>query len=300
MTDGHRQDWQPLLDELTARRTRARAMGGAAKLAARRTPSRLDARARVAELCDTGSFRELGLLAGLDGAPADGFVAGSGTIQGRPVLVGAEDVTVAGGSIGVAGATKRARLCQLARQHGTPLVLILEGAGHRATNALTPQRPAPNDLQAMVDLAGVVPVVVVVAGPSAGHSALAAPLADHVIMVEGSGCLFSAGPPLVAAATGERIDKQQLGGVATHAVRSGLVHEVAAGAEPAGVLIALDRQERGQGERSAAQEVTADYGIPVIAITRLDDVLAYAGEQPALAAEHARLRAYRERYGVAG
>jgi acetyl-CoA carboxylase carboxyltransferase component len=203
-------------------------MGGAAKLAARRTPSRLDARARVAELCDTGSFRELGLLAGLDGAPADGFVAGSGMIQGRPVLVGAEDVTVAGGSIGVAGATKRARLCQLARQHGTPLVLILEGAGHRATNALTPQRPAPNDLQAMVDLAGVVPVVVVVAGPSAGHSALAAPLADHVIMVEGSGCLFSAGPPLVAAATGERIDKQQLGGVATHAVRSGLVHEVAA------------------------------------------------------------------------
>ena len=66
------------------------------------------------------------------------------------------------------------------------------------------------------------------------------------------------------------------------------------------MLIALDRQERGQGERSAAQEVTADYGIPVIAITRLDDVLAYAGERPALADEHARLLAYRERYGVAG
>jgi orotate phosphoribosyltransferase len=63
-------------------------------------------------------------------------------------------------------------------------------------------------------------------------------------------------------------------------------------------LIALDRQERGQGERSAAQEVAADYGIPVIAITALDDVLAYAGEHPRLAAEHARLLAYRERYGV--
>ena len=84
------------------------------------------------------------------------------------------------------------------------------------------------------------------------------------------------------------------------AVRESLALIRAAGAEPAGVLIALDRQERGQGERSAAQEVTADYGIPVIAITRLDDVLAYAGEQPALAAEHARLLAYRERYGVAG
>lgn len=70
------------------------------------------------------------------------------------------------------------------------------------------------------------------------------------------------------------------------------------GAEPAGVLIALDRQERGQGELSAAQEVARDHGIPVIAITSLADVLAYAGERPELAVEHARLLAYRERYGV--
>jgi orotate phosphoribosyltransferase len=82
------------------------------------------------------------------------------------------------------------------------------------------------------------------------------------------------------------------------AVRESLALIRAQGATPAGVLIALDRQERGQGERSAAQEVAADYGIPVIAITSLDDVLAYAGEQPRLAAEHARLLAYRERYGV--
>ena len=70
------------------------------------------------------------------------------------------------------------------------------------------------------------------------------------------------------------------------------------GAEPAGVLIALDRQERGQGELSAAQEVARDHGIPVIAITSLADVLAYAGERPELAGEHTRLQAYRERYGV--
>jgi orotate phosphoribosyltransferase len=82
------------------------------------------------------------------------------------------------------------------------------------------------------------------------------------------------------------------------AVRESLDLIRAHGAEPAGVLIALDRQERGQGQRSAAQEVAADHGIPVIAITSLDDVLAYASEHPALAAEHARLLAYRERYGV--
>lgn len=72
------------------------------------------------------------------------------------------------------------------------------------------------------------------------------------------------------------------------------------GAEPAGVLIALDRQERGQGERSAAQEVAAEHGIPVIAIATLDDVLAYAAGQSQLVGEHQRLLAYRDRYGVSG
>ncbi|MFK2878196.1 orotate phosphoribosyltransferase [Rhodanobacter hydrolyticus] len=82
------------------------------------------------------------------------------------------------------------------------------------------------------------------------------------------------------------------------AVRESLALIRAQGAEPAGVLIALDRQERGQGELSAAQEVARDHGIPVIAITSLTDVLAYAGEHPSLAVEHARLVAYRERYGA--
>ncbi len=82
------------------------------------------------------------------------------------------------------------------------------------------------------------------------------------------------------------------------AVRESLELIRAQGAEPAGVLIALDRQERGQGELSAAQEVAAQFGIPVIAIATLADVLTYAGERPELATEHQRLLAYRERYGV--
>jgi orotate phosphoribosyltransferase len=82
------------------------------------------------------------------------------------------------------------------------------------------------------------------------------------------------------------------------AVRESLELIRAQGAEPAGVLIALDRQERGQGELSAAQEVAAQFGIPVVAIATLADVLTYAGERPELASEHDRLVAYREQYGV--
>ena len=82
------------------------------------------------------------------------------------------------------------------------------------------------------------------------------------------------------------------------AVRESLALIRAQGATPAGVLIALDRQERGTGTRSAAQEIAADYGIPVLAIANLADVLAYAGDRAELATAHAALVAYRVRYGV--
>lgn len=82
------------------------------------------------------------------------------------------------------------------------------------------------------------------------------------------------------------------------AVRESLALIEAQGATAAGVLIALDRQEKGKGELSAVQEVARDYGIPVIAITSLNDVLTYASERPDLAAEHDRLVAYRQQYGV--
>jgi orotate phosphoribosyltransferase len=71
----------------------------------------------------------------------------------------------------------------------------------------------------------------------------------------------------------------------------------AQGATPAGVLIALDREERGQGERSTVQEVQENYGLPVVSVLRLRDLLAHleaAGETTAFDA----VRAYRDRYGV--
>jgi orotate phosphoribosyltransferase len=73
----------------------------------------------------------------------------------------------------------------------------------------------------------------------------------------------------------------------------------AQGAEPAGVLISLDRQERGQGAQSAVQEVEARYGIPVIAIARLTDLIAYLQGQPELERNLQAVERYRAEYGVA-
>jgi orotate phosphoribosyltransferase len=70
------------------------------------------------------------------------------------------------------------------------------------------------------------------------------------------------------------------------------------GAVPAGVLIALDRMERGQGERSAVREVQDAYGIPVVAIATLDDVMAFISGREELQRYAAAVAAYRAEYGA--
>ncbi|MAN51317.1 MULTISPECIES: orotate phosphoribosyltransferase [unclassified Marinimicrobium] len=71
-----------------------------------------------------------------------------------------------------------------------------------------------------------------------------------------------------------------------------------AGAEPAGVLIGLNRQERGKGSLSAIQEVEQQYGIPVVSIVNLDDVVAYLKADKARPEVVAAIEAYRAEYGV--
>lgn len=242
MTEESGTAWDPLLTHLRERRTAATAMGGEMRIKRQHDRGKLTARARLDLLFDPGTFVELGAFTGKLGedgrpeAPADALVAGSGRINGRPVLAGAEDFTVLGGSIGSAGADKRYRLCQLAKQERLPLVMMLEGAGHRVTEGSSGRRP--NDLQALAELSGLVPLVCLVMGPSAGHGALTAPLMDFVVMTE-SASLFTAGPPLVKAAVGEDVTAGELGGPAIHVAKSGVAHNVVADDEAA---LALARQ----------------------------------------------------------
>jgi orotate phosphoribosyltransferase len=72
----------------------------------------------------------------------------------------------------------------------------------------------------------------------------------------------------------------------------------AGGATPCGVVIALDRMERGQGELSAVQEVKRDYGIPVVSIAALNDLLGYLQALPELVQNLNAVQTYRDRYGV--
>jgi orotate phosphoribosyltransferase len=82
------------------------------------------------------------------------------------------------------------------------------------------------------------------------------------------------------------------------AIREVMAIIEANGAKPAGVVIGLNRQERGNGQLSAIQEVEQQYGIPVISIIRLDDVVEYLAESPGNAALLEQIVGYREQYGV--
>lgn len=217
------QDWQQTLNDLDQRRRRALAMGGAERVARQHDSGKLDARARVARLLDTGTFRELGTLVGGDIA-ADGIVVGSGLVNGAPVMVGAEDFTTLAGSIGPGGNAKRHRIAELALRDKIPLVMLLEGAGFRPTGGHYGR--APTDLLAQAQCSGRVPTVAAVLGPSAGHGALVAPVSDFRIMSP-QGAIFTAGPPVVKESTGEEITKEELGGPGV-ALLSGVIHNVAA------------------------------------------------------------------------
>lgn len=106
-----------------------------------------------------------------------------------------------------------------------------------------------------------------------GGSLIGAPLAGRVLIVD----------DVVTAGT---------------AVRESIALIRAAGATPCGVLVALDRQERGESGLSATQEISLNLGIPVVSVARLAELLTYTSTSPALAEHRERLLAYRGLYGV--
>src|SRR5260370_19320410 len=214
------EGWDGVLGDLERRRQAARAMGGEERLRRHREAGKLDARSRIGHLLDPGSFQELGTLVGGEEAPADAVVMGSGRIDGRPVMVAAEDFTVKAGTISQAANSKRYRAAELAACDRVTLVMMLEGAGFRADGRSHAR--VPTDLLAQARCSGRVPLVTAVLGASAGHGALVAPMSDFTVMSRHAS-IFTAGPPVVQESLGETITKEDLGGPAV-ALSSGLIH----------------------------------------------------------------------------
>jgi acetyl-CoA carboxylase carboxyltransferase component len=222
--------WAPEVEEIRRRRTLAAALGGPDKVARQRAAGRLTVRERIEALADPGSFAEIGALTGFAAYDEQGrltsvlpanFVAGTARIDGRPVLLGADDFTVRGGSGDAAIHAKQVFSEQYAGELRLPVVRLLDGASGggsvkmtlEAGYAYVPVNPA---WDAVVDNLSLVPVVAACLGPTVGLGAARLVMSHLAVMVTGVGQLFTAGPPVVRGGTGEDLTKEQLGGAAVH------------------------------------------------------------------------------------
>jgi propionyl-CoA carboxylase beta chain len=198
---------------------------------------KLSARTRIARLVDKESFSEIGALVAGDGAdtveggaavraklPADGVVTGSALIDGRPVMVVAQDFSVFGGSSGILGSAKIHRSVQIAITRGIPLVMILDGGGHRIQDGQDARHfaKASSTFHEFARASGWIPMVALMLGAGFAGPTNYAGLADLVVMVRGLSTMGIAGPALVKAATGEDIDTMELGGADIQVDRQGI------------------------------------------------------------------------------
>src|SRR6266487_2859118 len=205
-------------------------MGGPQKVARQRAAGRLTVRERIERLADPGSFAEIGALTGFADYDAEGrlvsvlpanFVAGTARVGGRPVLIGADDFTVRGGSGDAAIHAKQVYSEQHAAQMRLPVVRLLDGASgggsvkmaQEAGYTYLPVNPA---WDAVVGNLSLVPVVAACLGPTVGLGAARLVMSHLAVMVSGVGQLFTAGPPVVRSGTGEDLTKEELGGAGVH------------------------------------------------------------------------------------
>ena len=156
-------------------------------------------------------------------SPADGVVIGTGLIDGRPVVVFSQDFAVFGGSIGRLGSAKVQRALQLAITRGLPLVMVLDGGGHRIQDGQDARHFANANatFHNFARASGWVPMVALMLGAGFAGPTNYAGMADLVVMVRGVSTMGIAGPALVKAATGEDVEAQALGGAEVQVDRQG-------------------------------------------------------------------------------
>lgn len=223
-----------LLDELSARRAEACAGGGLDKLEKRRQKGLLNARERLDDLYDDGSFQESGMhvdhdTTGMDDRkmPGDGVVTGIGNVGGRPVAAFSQDFTVSGGSLGRMHSQKICDMMETAANVGIPVVAINDSGGARIQEGVHSLSGYGQVFYRNVQLSGLVPQIAIIAGPCAGGAAYSPALMDFLIMTRKGAQMFICGPDVIKAATGQEAPIELFGTADAHASVSGNIHFVA-------------------------------------------------------------------------
>ncbi|GAA0538371.1 propionyl-CoA carboxylase beta chain [Rhizomicrobium palustre] len=218
-----------VIQELEARRARARLGGGEARIEAQHKKGKLTARERIELLLDPGSFEEFDMFVEHRNSefdshksriPGDGVVTGWGTINGRLAYVFAKDFTVFGGSLSETHAQKICKIQDMALQNGAPIIGLYDAGGARIQEGVASLAGFGEVFKRNVLASGVIPQISVIMGPCAGGDVYSPALTDFIFMVEGSSYMFITGPEVTRTVTHEEVTPEQLGGASVHTTKS--------------------------------------------------------------------------------
>ncbi len=242
--------WQSEIDELKHRQELAAQMGGPESIARHHEQGKLTVRERIAALADPGSFQEIGVLAGSSTYDQDRLVAftpanniiGICTLDGRRVIISGGDFTIRGGAAdaGHGQKSKQEYATRLALEWHLPFIRLLDAVGGSVRTFELIGRTYMSgsaDTATPSHLLQIVPVVSAVLGSVAGLPAVEACISHFSVMIKGNTQLFAGGPPVVKAALGYDINKEDLGGYKVIAQDSGTVDNVARNEEEAFQII---------------------------------------------------------------
>src|SRR6201986_3019667 len=157
----------------------------------------------------------------------DGVVTGWGLVDGRKVVVFAQDFTVIGGSLSSAYAAKICKVMDLAMRIGAPRGGLNGSGGARIQEGVESLAGYADIFLRNTLASGVVPQVSVVMGPCAGGAVYSPAITDFILMVDRTSYMFITGPDVIKTVTHEEVTKDQLGGATTHNETSGVAHFLA-------------------------------------------------------------------------
>src|SRR5690242_18221423 len=223
-----------LTDEYRELRARLEQGGGPDKVKRQHEQKKLTARERVTRLLDQdGPWFEIGLLVAYDQydgqAPAAGVVTGLGRIDGRPVVVVANDATVKAGSWWPETIKKILRAQEVAMRQRIPIVYLVDSAGVNLPyqGGVFPGQYGAARIfyyNSIMRHYLKVPQVSAVMGPCIAGGAYLPALSDVIFMVDGTSFMGLGGPNLVKGATGQVVEAELLGGARTHTSVSAVAH----------------------------------------------------------------------------
>jgi len=225
-----------LSTDLRALEERLRLGGGADKIERQHRQGKLTARERIALLCDPGArFLEVGLLVAYDQydgqAPGAGVVTGVGIVDGREVVIVANDATVKAGSWWPETIRKMLRAQEIAMRCRIPIIYLVDSAGVNLPyqGGVFPGQYGASRIfyyNSVMRRYLRIPQLAAVMGPCIAGGAYLPALSDVILMVEGTSFMGLGGPNLVKGATGQVVDAESLGGAHTHTEISGVAHYV--------------------------------------------------------------------------